>query len=94
MEHATILKPFPLGRIFIAPQAEELLTRQEIARALRRHARGDWGEVRVEEVAENELALQEGRCVASFFRNAADREFCVMTDGRRTTTLVVTYLDG
>ena len=94
MESATLSKPFPLGQIMIAPKAQELLDRREIAHALRRHARGDWGEVRVQDAAANELALEEGRCVTSFYRDAADRQFCVLTDARHSMTLVLTYLDG
>lgn len=93
MEPAIRLKPFPLGQIMFAPKAQELLNHQEVVRALRRHARGDWGEVRAEQAAENELAWQEGRCVVSRYRDAAGRPFYVLTDARRSMTFIVTGLD-
>ena len=85
--------PFPLGHIVVTPPAEECLSSEEITWALRRHARGDWGEIRADEVQANNLALIEGRCVASFFRDQCQRRFCVLTDGPRTMTLVMSYPD-
>ena len=80
-----------LGRIMIAPDAQEQLETAEVRAALRRHARGDWGEASPDEVADNERGLREDSGVLSIFRDRRDARFCVMTNGSRSATLVVTW---
>ena len=63
----------------------------EVRAALRRHARGDWGEAKPDEVADNERGLREAGGVLSIFRDRRDQRFCVMTNGNRSATLVVTW---
>ena len=82
---------FTLGQILIAPRAQELLETAELRAALRRHARGDWGEARPEEVADNERNLREGGGVLSIFRDGHDGKFCVMTNGSRSATMVAPW---
>jgi len=84
---------FALGQILIAPQAQEQLETAELRAALHRHAHGDWGEVRPDAVADNELGLCEGGSVCSVFRDARDEQFCVMTNGSRSATLVLTWAE-
>ena len=85
---------FALGQIQIAPQAQEQLETAEVRAALRRHARGDWGEATPDEVADNERGLREGSGVLSIFRDRRDAKFCVMTNGSRSATLVVTWAEN
>jgi len=80
-----------LGQIMIAPDAQEQLESVEVRAALRRHARGDWGEASPDEVADNERGLREEGGVLSIFRDRRDARFCVMTNGCRSATLVVTW---
>ena len=80
-----------LGQIIIAPDAQEQLESAEVRTALRRHARGDWGEASPDEVADNERGVRDGEGVLSIFRDHRDARFCVMTNGRRSATLVVTW---
>ena len=80
-----------LGQIMIAPDAQEQLESVEVRAALRRHARGDWGEASPDEVADNERGLCEEGGVLSIFRDRRDARFCVMTNGCRSATLVVTW---
>ena len=80
-----------LGQILIAPDAQEQLETAEVRAALRRHARGDWGEASPDEVADNERGLREEGGVLSIFRDRRDARFCVMTNGCRSATLVVTW---
>jgi hypothetical protein len=49
---------FPPGQFGITPAALEALTQDEIMTALRRHMRGDWGDVDEHDWQENELSLQ------------------------------------
>lgn len=82
---------FTLGQILIAPRTQELLETAELRAALCRHARGDWGEAKPEEVADNERNLREGGGVLSIFRDQRDARFCVMTNGSRSATMVAPW---
>ena len=90
--HPTTVSPrFPLGQILVAPNAQEQLESAEVRAALRRHACGDWGEAKPDEVADNERGLREAGGVLSIFRDRRDQRFCVMTNGNRSATLVVAW---
>ena len=91
MKTTTQAARFSLGQIVITPNAQELLETSEVRAALLRHARGDWGEASPVEVEENERGLREGSGVLSIFRDRQDGRFCVMTNGNRSATLVVTW---
>ena len=91
MNCPTLSTRFALGQILIAPAAQQQLESAEVRAALRRHARGDWGEASPDEVADNERGLREDGGVLSIFRDRRDAKFCVMTNGNRTATLVVTW---
>ena len=55
----------------------------EVRAALRRHARGDWGEAKPDEVADNERGLREAGGVLSIFRDRRDQrpQFCSSGSG-------------
>ena len=82
---------FPLGQIVIAPNAHEQLETAEVRAALRRHARGDWGEASPQEVADNERGLRDGDRVLSVHRDSREQRFCILTNAHRSGTLVVTW---
>jgi len=90
MNTTNLSSRFALGQILVAPDAEAQLETAEVRAALRRHARGDWGEASPAEVADNELSLREDGGVRSIFRDRRDAKFCVLTNGNRSATLVVT----
>ena len=48
---------FSLGRVVATPNALEAISGEEMAKALARHAAGDWGECGREDWQENELSL-------------------------------------
>ena len=80
---------FPLGRVVITPVAAEWLPAEVIARALKRHQAGHWGDVLPgSEIArENAEALRRGLVVHSFyFRRSVN--FLIVTSGDRATTTV------
>ena len=91
MNPAPLSARFALGQILVAPDAQEQLESTEVRAALRRHARGDWGEATPDEVADNERGLREDGGVLSIFRDRRDARFGVLTNGHRTATLVVTW---
>jgi hypothetical protein len=84
---------FPLGRIIITPAAEACIPPEIIARALKRHQAGDWGDIAGSETArDNEEALRDGRPVFSlYFKRGPD--FRIVTSGDRSTTTVSSFWD-
>ena len=93
MEFSGYCSRFNLGRILLAPQAEQRLDARQLRAALKRHARGDWGEATPQQVAENERSLREGGSLLSVYRDAWERRFCVLTNDNRSATLVVQWAD-
>ena len=83
-----------LGQILVTPPVEQRLEAAEVRTALRRHARGDWGEAPPQQVCENERSLREGGSVLSIFRDGQQHRFCVLTNSHRSATLVVQWVDG
>ena len=85
-ETSTIAKHFPLGQLVITPHAADELHPADVRNAMRRHARGDWGEVCAEDAAENELSLKEGDRLFSVYRDRAGKKFWIITEADRSST--------
>jgi hypothetical protein len=79
---------FPLGQLVITRAAVSLLTPDEIADGIVRHARGDWGDLSPDDAAENELALREGFRLLSAY-GSGDRRFWVITEADRSATTLL-----
>lgn len=80
---------FPLGRVLITTGAEEKLHPAEVIAALRRHARGDWGELDPDDHAENQLALREGLRLFSVYRDRYETRFYIITEADRSVTTIL-----
>ena len=93
METTGMSQCLNLGQILVTPLVEQRLEAAEVRAALRRHARGDWGEVTPQQVCENERNLRDGGSVLSVFRDGGQRRFCVLTNSHRSATLVVHWAD-
>ena len=79
---------FPLGQLVITRAAAGRLTPEEIADAIVRHVRGDWGDISPADAAENELALREGFRLLSAY-GSGDCRFWVITEADRSATTVL-----
>ena len=80
---------FCLGKLFITPGAMRKLSPMEVLEGIRRHARGDWGEVGEDDWEENELSLREGFRLISSYRGGTDTKFWVITEHDRSVTTVL-----
>jgi hypothetical protein len=78
---------FPLGQIVATPGALEALevSQQSPAEFLERHAKGDWGELSADDIAENEFSLKNGFRLLSSYCTAtnASRHVPRLWRGRR-----------
>ena len=81
---------FELGQLRITPAAAMAIPHQEVLHALRRHARGDWGQLDPADRCENERALRQGGRVLSVFLARSGQRFYVITEpGHEVTTVLL-----
>jgi hypothetical protein len=82
---------FPLGQIVATPGALEALesSHQSPAEFLTRHARGDWGELSADDVAENEFSLKNGFRLFGSYATANGQTIWVITEEDRSLTTLL-----
>ncbi len=79
---------FPLGMIHVTASALAALTLFEIARSLRRHAKGDWGDLCKDQRNWNDRALKRGWRISSAYHSRSGKEFFVITEADRSETTI------
>jgi len=89
METQTTTKPFGLGQTVITANALAQLQTEDVHRALARHARGDWGDLDPEDVAENERSITEGCRLLSAYTDRHGVKFWIITEWDRSLTTVL-----
>lgn len=82
-------RTFSLGRVVATPNALNSVSREDIAKALDRHAAGDWGDCGPSDWQENELSLREGFRLFSVYHAANGVKFWVITEADRSATTVL-----
>lgn len=82
---------FPLGQTVATPGALKALTAagQTPAELLRRHIKGDWGDLAEEDMAENELSLKEGFKILSSYALKTGVVVWVITEADRSATTLL-----
>lgn len=80
---------FSLGEVVITPGAALRLPPEDVTDALRRHARGDWGDLDSYDKQLNEQRLEHGNPLASIYRASNGIKFFVLTESNRRTTTVL-----
>lgn len=80
---------FALGRTVITANAARVLPPEEVSAALRRHIRGDWGDVDSHDWAANQAALVDGSRLLSVYRTVEGTTFYVITEHDRSITTVL-----
>lgn len=80
---------FSLGQVVITQTAAAVLPADEVAVAIRRHQRGDWGELDSHDTRENELSLEQGARLLSVYHTADGVKFYIITEWDRSLTTVL-----
>lgn len=80
---------FALGEIILTPGAASKLLPDDVADAVSRHARGDWGELDLADRELNDQRLTNGGPIASIYTASNGLKFYVLTEADRTTTTVL-----
>ena len=80
---------FPPGQVVATGTALATLSAQDMAAALDRHRRGDWGDVGKEDWQANERALKHGERLLSVYHAADGTLFWVITEWDRSLTTVL-----
>jgi len=91
-EQASNPKPrFGLGQIVGTPGALHALEEagQHPAEFLARHVSGDWGDLCEEDVAENELSVEQGFRILSAYKLQSGAKVWVITEADRSATTIL-----
>ena len=80
---------FSPGCVAVTANAAQNLSHDEVTTALRRHLRGDWGELDPYDRQENERALREGGQLLSVYRNSKGLRFYVLSEADRSATTLL-----
>lgn len=81
--------PFLMGRLLITPGARDAIDYASVVGGVRRHVRGDWGELCAEDKAANDAALQHGARLLSAYRGRDGTKFWIITEADRESTTVL-----
>jgi hypothetical protein len=84
---------FDLGMLVATRGAMERLGRDEVEKALKRHAVGDWGEVAAETAEQNEVALRCRGGLLSSYRTSRGARFWLFTGADRCLTMLIDGID-
>jgi hypothetical protein len=80
---------FPLGQIVATKTSLAVLTPNDIAVALDRHCRGDWGDVGKEDWQANERALKHGERLLSVYHATNGTRIWIVTEWDRSVTTIL-----
>lgn len=80
---------FQLGQMVITTNAHNTLDNLDVAAAIHRHQRGDWGDVCLEDWGLNDQALQEGTRLLSSYKDRNGTKFWIITEHDRSVTTVL-----
>lgn len=79
---------FPLGEINVTASAIAALTKFEIAHGLKRHAKGDWGDLSQPQRNKNDRALKRALRLASTYLTKTRKRFQIITEADRSQTTI------
>ena len=78
-----------LGRLVITANAEAKLQPEDVLTAIRRHSKGDWGELCEEDRLANDASLNSGSRILSAYRDRTQVRFWIITEADRSATTIL-----
>lgn len=87
--YGACIAKFRAGKLVATPNALESLTQRDIAVAIGRHLRGDWGDLDDHDRNANEQALKEHTRLLSVYHSANGVKFYVITEADRSVTTIL-----
>jgi len=84
-------KTFPLGQVVATPGALHALAllEEHPLPHLSRHARGDWGDLCMEDALENDQALEGGGRLFSAYKLRDGTKIWIITEADRSSTCIL-----
>ncbi len=83
---------FPLGRLVATPGALQAMDGVDPllgVAMLRRHAKGDWGEIPPEDKLANDRAVRDGARILSAYRTPDNVKIWIITEADRSVTTIL-----
>src|SRR5918997_4505034 len=81
---------FKLGAVVATLRVREAFSGSYLASCVTRHASGDWGDLTEKERRLNDLALEEGEPLVSFYRHpVGERGLYIITNAERSKTTIL-----
>jgi hypothetical protein len=80
---------FPPGRVVITANAARELSQEDVSLALRRHLRGDWGELEHADWQANERALLVGCRLLSAYTSQTGLRYWIISEPDRSATTIL-----
>jgi hypothetical protein len=81
---------FKLGMVVATQRVREAFSGPYLASCVTRHASGDWGDLTEKERRLNDVALEEGEPLVSFYRHPiGGRGLYIITTAERSKTTIV-----
>lgn len=79
---------FALGRLLVTPRVRDFLSQGESIEIIRRHSKGDWGDLSEEDKKENDLSVKEGFRILSSY-SIREKTIWVITEADRSATTLL-----
>ena len=77
---------FEIGNVFATRGVENDIAPEEVARAMQRHVRGDWGLVSEQDRLANEFALDKYLRLMSVYEDSKAKRFWIITEADHGVT--------
>jgi hypothetical protein len=82
---------FPLGKLVMTPGALECMVKYAVdpVQLIKRHARGDWGDLDEEDKKENDFSVTRDLRILSAYKVGNDEKLWVITEADRSSTTIL-----
>lgn len=80
---------FPFGQLVITRVAKDELDPESVLAAIKRHAKGDWGDLDQEDKDANDEVLLDGSRLLSAYQDRQGTKFWIITEADRSATTVL-----